>query len=100
VTVVVQWFAIVAVSICGAPLAAMVTAITPATLRPLMFSLLGLCIALFGGVLGGVIVGAVTDATNIQIGLAMLAPFGIIGGLLMARGGRTIDADIAAASRS
>jgi len=98
VTVTVQWFAIVAVSICGAPLAAMVTAITPPTLRPLMFSLLGLCIALFGGVLGGVIVGAITEASNIQIGLATLAPFGIIGGLLMARGGATVEADIAAAN--
>lgn len=97
-TVVVQWFAIVAVSICGAPLAAGLTAITPASLRPLMFSLLGLCIALFGGVLGGVIVGAVTDATNIQVGLAMLAPFGVVGGLLMARGGSTVDADIEAAA--
>lgn len=98
VTVLVQWFAIVAVSICGAPLYAVLTAITPANLRPLMFSLLGLCIALFGGVLGGVIVGAVTDATNIQVGLAMLAPFGVVGGLLMARGGRTVEADIAKAT--
>jgi hypothetical protein len=63
-----------------------------------MFSLLGLCIALFGGVLGGVIVGLVADLTNIQIGLALLAPFGIAGGLLMARGGRTVDDDVAAAS--
>jgi MFS family permease len=98
VTVVVQWFAVLAVSITGAPLAAVLTAISPPVLRPLMFSLLGLCIALFGGVLGGVLVGAVADATNIQIGLALLAPFGIAGGLLMATGGKTVDADIAAAT--
>ncbi len=94
----VQFFAIVAVSLAVAPMSAVLTAITPGTLRPLMFSLLGLCIALFGGVLGGAIVGAVSEATNIQIGLAMLAPSGVIGGLLMARGSRTVDADIAAAN--
>ncbi len=98
VTVVVQWFAVLAVSVASAPLAAILGAISPPQLRPLMFSLLGLCVALFGGVLGGVIVGAIADAVNIQVGLAMLGPFGIIGGLLMARGGQTVDADIAAAS--
>jgi hypothetical protein len=63
-----------------------------------MFSLLGLCIALFGGVLGGAFVGAVSEATNIQVGLAMLGPSGVVGGLLMSRGARTVDADIAAAN--
>lgn len=98
VTVVVQWFGILAVSIAGAPLAAVLSAISPPALRPLMFALLGFCIALFGGVLGGVLVGAVADAANIQVALALLAPFGIAGGLLMATGGRTVDADIAAAA--
>ncbi len=98
ITVFVQWFAVIAVSIAGAPLAAVLSAISPPLLRPLMFSLLGLCIALFGGVLGGVIVGAIADAVNIQVALATLAPFGMIGGLLMTRGARTVDADIAAAA--
>lgn len=97
-TVIVQWFGIVAVATASAPLAAILSAITPARMRPLMFSLLGLCIALFGGVLGGVLVGAIAETTNIQIGLAALAPFGIAGGLLMARGAKTVDADIAAAN--
>lgn len=97
-TVAVQWFAVLAVSVAGAPLAAVLSAISPPVLRPLMFSLLGLCIALFGGVLGGVIVGGIADAANIQIALATLAPFGIVGGLLMTRGGRTVDADILAAT--
>ncbi len=98
VVVFVQFFAIIAVTMAVAPLSAVLTAITPGTLRPLMFSLLGLCIALFGGVLGGAVVGAVSDATNIQIGLATLGPSGVIGGLLMSRGSRTVDADIAAAN--
>jgi MFS family permease len=97
-TVIVQFFAIIAVATASAPIAAVLTAICPPNMRPLMYSLLGLCIAVFGGVLGGVIVGAIAEATNIQIGLAALAPSGIIGGLLMARGASTIEADIAAAS--
>ena len=98
VVVFVQFFAIVAVTMAVAPLSAVLSAITPGTLRPLMFSLLGLCIALFGGVLGGAVVGAISDATNIQIGLATLGPSGVVGGLLMSRGSRTVDADIAAAN--
>jgi MFS family permease len=99
-TVAVQWFGIVAVATASAPLAAVLSAITPAKMRPLMFSLLGLCIALFGGVLGGVLVGAIAEATNIQFGLAALAPFGVVGGLLMARGAKTVEADVAAANAS
>lgn len=98
-TVVVQWFAVLALFIAATPLTAVLSAISPPRLRPLMFSLLGFCIALFGGVLGGVMVGAVADATNIQVGLALLAPFGVTGGLLMATGRRTVDADIAAAAQ-
>ena len=94
-----QWIGIVAVAIAVAPLAAVLTAISPANLRPLMFSLLGLGIALFGGVAGAVIVGVVADATNIQIGMATVAPFGVAGGLLMASSGRTVDADIAAVTQ-
>jgi len=89
------WVAVFMISIGMAPLYAAMSAISPPRLRPLMFALMGVCIALFGGVAGGVIVGAISDATNIQIGLATLAPTGIIGGVLMARGASTIDDDIA-----
>ncbi|HET7722888.1 MAG TPA: MFS transporter [Acidimicrobiales bacterium] len=95
--VVVLWLGILAVSIAMSPLGAALSAVTPAQLRPLMFSLLGVFIAVFGGFLGGVFVGAVADVHGIRVGLASLAPFGMVGGLLMARGAATIDADLAAA---
>lgn len=97
VAVVVLWFALAALAIATAPLYSVLAAITPPLLRPLMFSLLGLCIALFGGVFGGVLVGAIADIAGIRAALGSLAPFGVVGGLIMRRASSTVDADIAAA---
>ncbi len=94
VFVAVAWVGMLFLTIGAAPLYAALAAITPPRLRPLMFGLLGLCVALFGGVAGGVIVGAISDATSITVGLSSLAPVGIIGGVLMSRGATTVMADI------
>lgn len=91
----VAWVGLMALQIGIAPLYTALSAISPPRLRPLMFSLLGLMVAVMGGIAGGVIVGAITEASDIRFGLAALAPTGIIGGLLMARGSKTIEADIA-----
>ncbi len=88
------WVGLFSLQVGIAPLYTSLSAISPPRLRPLMFSLLGLMVAVMGGIAGGVIVGAITEATNIRWGLASLAPTGIIGGLLMARGATTIEADI------
>ena len=98
--VVVVWFAILAISVAASPLNAALSAITEPRLRPLMFAMLGLFIGLFGGFAGGIIVGAIADATNLRVGLASMFPFGVVGGLLMARAGETVDDDIAAVSRA
>lgn len=89
------WVGLMCLQIGVAPLYTALSAISPPRLRPLMFSLLGLMVAVMGGIAGGVIVGAITEATDIRWGLASLAPTGIIGGLLMTRGATTIDDDIA-----
>ncbi len=89
------WVGLFALQVGIAPLYTALSAISPPRLRPLMFSLLGLMIAVMGGIAGGVVVGAIAEATDIRWGLASLAPTGIIGGLLMARGATTIDDDIA-----
>lgn len=94
-----QWIAVASVFVATAPLNAILSAISPPRLRALAFSLLGLYIGLFGGLLGAVIVGAIADATDIRWGLASLAPFGVVGGLFMARGGATIDEDMDAVAR-
>ncbi len=91
----VAWVGLMALQVGIAPLYTALSAISPPRLRPLMFSLLGLMVAVMGGIAGGVIVGAITEASDIRWGLASLAPTGVIGGLLMARGSTTIEADIA-----
>lgn len=89
------WVGMLALSIGTAPLYAILSAICAPRLRPLMFSLLGVFIALFGGITGGIVVGLIADTWSVRIGLATLAPTGIVGGLLMARGATTVDADVA-----
>jgi MFS family permease len=89
------WLGLFALQVGIAPLYTSLSAISPPRLRPLMFSLLGLMIAVMGGIAGGVVVGAIAEATDIRWGLAALAPTGVVGGLLMARGATTIEADIA-----
>jgi len=89
------WVGLFALQVGIAPLYTALSAISPPRLRPLMFSLLGLMVAVMGGIAGGVIVGAIAEATDIRWGLAALAPTGIVGGLLMARGATTIEDDIA-----
>ncbi|MFA5787469.1 MAG: ATP-binding protein [Actinomycetota bacterium] len=95
----VAWVATFCVGAASAPLYAILSAISPPRLRPLMFALLGLFVALFGGVAAGAIVGSVADAWGIRVAFAFLGPMGLMGGLLMARGGSTIDADIAHVER-
>lgn len=89
------WVGLFFLQVGIAPLYTSLSAISPPRLRPLMFSLLGLMVAVMGGIAGGVIVGMIAEATDIRWGLASLAPTGMVGGLLMARGSTTIEADIA-----
>jgi len=93
-TAVLQWLALGLVAVAVAPLNTVLSAISPPKLRPLMFSLLGVFVALFGGVTGGVLVGALADAYGIRFGMASVVPFGVVGGLLMLRSTSTIEADI------
>lgn len=92
--VAVLWIGVLAISVTVSPLGAVLSAISPPQLRPLMFSMLGLCIGLFGGVAGGVIVGTIADQFGIRWGLASLLPFGVVGGLVMASSASTVNADI------
>ena len=90
-----QWLALAVVSVAATPLPTVLSSVCAPSLRPLVFSLLGVYVALFGGVLGGVLVGAIGDAHGIRWGLASMAPFGVLGGLLMLRSTSTVATDIA-----
>lgn len=91
-----QWVALAFAGAGTSPLASILSAISPPRLRPLAFSLLGLFVALFGGVLGGFVVGTLADTVGIRLALATLGPVGVLGGVLFARGASTIDGDVAA----
>lgn len=97
--VAIMWVATVAVSIVASPLNVTLSAISPPHLRPLMFSMLGLYVALFGGVGGGLLVGLISDAAGIRAGMLALLPFGVVGGLIMASSSRTVLEDMAAVER-
>lgn len=97
--VAILWVGVLAISVTTSPLGAVLSAVSPPQLRPLMFSMLGLCIGLFGGVAGGVIVGAIADMAGIRWGLASVLPFGIIGGLVMASSASSVNEDIAIIER-
>lgn len=97
--VIAQWIALFGIAVAASPLNTVLSSICAPSLRPLVFSLLGLYVALFGGVLGGVFVGAVTDAQGIRWGLSSIAPFGLLGAILMLRSSATIDRDIANAAQ-
>jgi ABC-type branched-subunit amino acid transport system ATPase component/predicted MFS family arabinose efflux permease len=97
--VAVLWVAVFAGSIAVSPLNVALGAISPPHLRPLMFSMLGLYVALFGGVGGSLLVGLIADAAGIRAGMVSLLPFGLIGGLVMASGASTVEDDMAAVER-
>jgi ABC-type branched-subunit amino acid transport system ATPase component/MFS family permease len=97
--VAVQWVALAVVGGGATPLVPVISAISPPKLRPLAFSMLGLYVALFGGVVGGVVIGALADAWGIRGGMAALGPIGVAGALLMARAAATVEDDIATAER-
>jgi ABC-type branched-subunit amino acid transport system ATPase component/MFS family permease len=97
--VAVQWVGLAIIGAGGTPLVPVIAAISPPKLRPLAFAMLGLFVALFGGIIGGALIGAFADAWGIRAGLALLAPFGVVGALLMARAASTIDGDIATIAR-
>jgi len=83
---------------CLAPLATAilqtVAATAPAELRSLTFALFGIYSLFFGGFLGGVVLGAISDAQGPRFALTLMGPVTIAGGLLLAIGSRHVKRDI------
>ena len=92
--------AVLVVSLMGvgaatAPLRQIVAAVAPPQIRSLAFALLGIYIALYGGFAGGIIFGAISDASSPRVALSFLVIPGVIAGVLMAWGARYVRSDIA-----
>ncbi|MGH2759885.1 MAG: MFS transporter, partial [Actinomycetota bacterium] len=77
---------LVGVGAATAPLRLIVAAVAPPQIRSLAFALLGIYIALYGGFAGGIIFGAISDASSPRVALTFLVIPGVIGGALMAWG--------------
>jgi ABC-type branched-subunit amino acid transport system ATPase component/sugar phosphate permease len=74
-----------------------VAAVVPPRLRGLGFAFVGLYLFLVGGLMGGTVLGWLSDAWGERTALAVAVPICCaVGGLIIARGGRTIAADMAA----
>ncbi|HZQ26137.1 MAG TPA: ATP-binding protein [Acidimicrobiales bacterium] len=70
--------------------------VAPPELRSLAFTLIPLATLLIGGLLGGAVLGAVADQAGERFALTLLLPIGVAAGILMIRGARFTDEDIAA----
>lgn len=83
---------------CLAPLATAITqtvaGTAPPALRSLAFALFGIFSLVFGGFAGGVVLGAISDATSARFALTLMGPITITGGALLALGARHVRADM------
>jgi len=69
-------------------------ATAPPEMRSICFAMFGVYSAIFGGFAGGVVLGAISDATNVTTALTFIGPVCAIGGVLLAVGSRHVRRDI------
>jgi ABC-type branched-subunit amino acid transport system ATPase component/sugar phosphate permease len=69
-------------------------ATAPPEMRTICFAMFGVYSAIFGGFAGGVLLGAISDATNVTTALTFVGPVCAIGGFLLVLGSRHVRRDI------
>jgi ABC-type branched-subunit amino acid transport system ATPase component/sugar phosphate permease len=69
-------------------------ATAPPEMRTICFAMFGVYSAIFGGFAGGVLLGAISDATNVRAALTLIGPVCAIGGALLVLGSRYVRRDI------
>jgi ABC-type branched-subunit amino acid transport system ATPase component/sugar phosphate permease len=69
-------------------------ATAPPEMRTICFAMFGVYAAVFGGFVGGIVLGAISDASNVTTALTFIAPVCAIGGALLAVGSRYVRRDI------
>ncbi|MGQ0433307.1 MAG: ATP-binding protein [Microthrixaceae bacterium] len=74
---------------------AVLSKVAPPELRSLAFTLIPLAVLFIGGLLGGAVFGAIADQAGERAALTLLLPIGVGSGLLMMRGARFTEGDIA-----
>ena len=84
-----------AVQVGVAPFQQMVAAVAPPAVRSLAFGAVGIFTVFFGGFLGAIIYGSISDASSPQVALSLLWVPGVVAGALIAYGARFVAGDIA-----
>ena len=69
-------------------------ATAPPEMRTICFAMFGVYSAVFGGFAGGIVLGAISDATNVTTALTFIGPVCAIGGALLILGSRYVRRDI------
>ncbi len=69
-------------------------ATAPAEMRTICFAMFGVYSAVFGGFAGGVLLGAISDSSNVTTALTLIGPVCAVGGLLLVIGSRHVRRDI------
>ena len=69
-------------------------ATAPPEMRSICFAMFGVYSAVFGGFAGGIILGAISDASNVTTALTFIGPVCALGGALLVVGSRFVRRDI------
>jgi len=69
-------------------------ATAPPEMRAICFGLFGVYSLVFGGFAGGVLLGAISDSTNVTTALTLIGPVCAVGGVLLVVGSRFVRRDI------
>jgi ABC-type branched-subunit amino acid transport system ATPase component/sugar phosphate permease len=69
-------------------------ATAPPEMRAICFGLFGVYALVFGGFAGGVLLGAISDSTNVTTALTFIGPVCLLGGVLLLVGSRFVRRDI------
>jgi len=92
--VVFQFLANAAVAPIAIAIFQTLAATAPPEMRSICFAMFGVYSAVFGGFAGGIILGAISDASNVTTALTFIGPVCALGGLLLVVGSRFVRRDI------
>ena len=92
--VVLQFLAQAAVAPLSICIFQTLAATAPPEMRAICFGLFGVYALVFGGFAGGILLGAISDATNVTTALTFIGPVCAVGGVLLFVGSRFVRGDI------
>ncbi|HEY5250318.1 MAG TPA: ATP-binding protein [Acidimicrobiales bacterium] len=92
--VVLQFLAQAAVAPLSICIFQTLAATAPPEMRAICFGLFGVYALVFGGFAGGILLGAISDSTNVTTALTLIGPVCAVGGVLLYVGSRFVRRDI------